>query len=91
MLQQEQEKWKWYSRFLCSSSLQAEEITIRRKLLQNLSIIRLEQESGIKFSGKERFFPSPYANDSMLEIGFDQVGTKKVMANFASSKRQVIS
>ena len=31
------------------------------------------------------------ANDSMLEIGFDQVGTKKVMANFASSKMQVIS
>ena len=26
------------------------------------------------------------ANDSMLEIGFDQVGTKKVMANFESSK-----
>lgn len=31
------------------------------------------------------------ANDSMLEIGFDQVGTKKVMANFVSSKMQVIS
>lgn len=31
------------------------------------------------------------ANDSMLEIGFDQVGTKKVMANFASSKMQIIS
>ena len=31
------------------------------------------------------------ANDSILEIGFDQVGTKKVMANFASSKMQVIS
>ena len=31
------------------------------------------------------------ANDSRLEIGFDQVGTKKVMANFASSKMQVIS
>ena len=31
------------------------------------------------------------ANDSMLEIGFDQVGPKKVMANFASSKMQVIS
>ena len=31
------------------------------------------------------------ANDSMLEIGFDQVGTKKVMANFARSKMQVIS
>ena len=31
------------------------------------------------------------ANDSMLDIGFDQVGTKKVMANFASSKMQVIS
>jgi DNA helicase-2/ATP-dependent DNA helicase PcrA len=31
------------------------------------------------------------ANDFMLEIGFDQVGTKKVMANFASNKMQIIS
>lgn len=36
-------------------------------------------------------FVTDMANDSMLEIGFDQVGTKKVMANFASSKMQVIS
>ena len=59
MEQVQSKKWKWYSRFLCSSSLQAEEITIRRKLLQNLSIIQLAQECGIKFSGKERFFLSP--------------------------------
>ena len=59
MSQQEQEKWKWYSQFLYSSSLQAEEIIIRKKLLQNLSIIQLAQECGIKFSGKERFFLSP--------------------------------
>jgi len=30
-------------------------------------------------------------NDTMLEIGFDLVGTKKIMANFARSKFQKLS
>ena len=30
---------------------------------------------------------TPIANDTMLEIAFDSVGTKKVMANFAPVKK----
>jgi DNA helicase-2/ATP-dependent DNA helicase PcrA len=29
----------------------------------------------------------PMANDSMLEIAFDKVGTKKIMANYAKLKK----
>ena len=29
----------------------------------------------------------PMANDSMLEIAFEKVGTKKIMANYAKLKK----
>ena len=31
------------------------------------------------------------ANDAMLEIAFDKVGTKKIMANFAKNKKVLIN
>lgn len=79
-----------------SISLQQQLASKRNYTNRNIPSVKMDYQVGTrvrhKIFGEGTILSiTNMANDSMLEIGFDQVGTKKVMANFASSKMQIIS
>lgn len=79
-----------------SISLQQQLASKRNHTNQKAPVVKMNYQVGTRvrhkiFGEGTILSVTDMANDSMLEIGFDQVGTKKVMVNFASSKMQVIS